>query len=58
MWRIECEYGICWFDTKEIGMNGIFKRLSVSGAVMVMLSPVVLAQWSIGQKGTREPPQG
>jgi hypothetical protein len=39
-------------------MNGIFKRFSVSVAVAVTLSTAVLAQWSIGQKGTREPPAG
>jgi hypothetical protein len=39
-------------------MNGIFKSFSVSGAVAVTLSTAVLAQWSIGQKGTREPPTG
>jgi hypothetical protein len=43
-------------NTREIGMNGIFKRLSVSVAVILTFSTAAWAQWSIGQKGTREPP--
>ena len=39
-------------------MNRIFKRFSLSVAVAVTLSTPALAQWSIGQKGTREPPAG
>jgi hypothetical protein len=39
-------------------MNWIFARLSVSGAIAVTLTTAALAQWSIGQRGTREPPPG
>jgi len=39
-------------------MNGIFKRFSIGVGVALWLSTVALAQWSIGQPGTREPPPG
>jgi hypothetical protein len=39
-------------------MNRIFKRFSVNVAVALTLSTAALAQWSIGQPGTREPPKG
>ena len=39
-------------------MSGIFKRFSVGMAVAMALSTAVLAQWSIGQPGTREAPRG
>jgi hypothetical protein len=42
----------------EIGMNRIFKRLSICVGVALTLSTGALAQWSIGQPGTREAPKG
>jgi hypothetical protein len=36
----------------------IFKLFCMSVAVVVTLTTSVLAQWSIGQRGAREPPQG
>jgi len=39
-------------------MNRLFQRSSVGVAVVLALSSASLAQWSIGQPGTREPPQG
>src|SRR5579864_4429227 len=39
-------------------MNGILKRFFVGAAVAMALSTAALAQWSIGQKGTREAPTG
>jgi hypothetical protein len=45
-------------DTKETGMIWIFKLFCMSVAIVVTLTTGVLAQWSIGQRGTREPPQG
>src|SRR5882672_2064678 len=39
-------------------MNRNFKRLSIGVAVALALSPVALAQWSIGKPGTRQAPQG
>src|ERR1700730_8530892 len=35
-----------------------FKLVCMSVVVVVTLTTSVLAQWSIGQRGTREPPQG
>ena len=39
-------------------MNRIFKRFSIGLGVMLGLSTAALAQWSIGQPGTREAPKG
>ena len=39
-------------------MIWIFKLFCMIGAIVVTLTTSVLAQWSIGQPGTREPPQG
>src|SRR5215831_2101287 len=39
-------------------MIRIFKLFCMSVAVVVTLTTSELAQWSIGQKGTREPPSG
>jgi hypothetical protein len=39
-------------------MNRIFKRVSVGVGVALTLSTAALAQWSIGQPGTREAPKG
>ena len=39
-------------------MIQIFKLFLMSVAVAVTLTTGVPAQWSIGQRGTREPPQG
>ena len=39
-------------------MNRLFKQLSVGIFLALTLSTVALAQWSIGQPGTREAPKG
>jgi len=39
-------------------MSRIFKLFCVSVAVALTLTTAAMAQWSIGQRGTREPPQG
>jgi hypothetical protein len=39
-------------------MSRNFKRLSIGVGVALALSPVALAQWSIGKPGTRQAPQG
>ena len=39
-------------------MNGILKRLSIGVGVALGLSTAAPAQWSIGQPGTREAPEG
>ena len=39
-------------------MNRIFKRFSIGLGVVLGLSTAALAQWSIGQPGTREAPKG
>jgi hypothetical protein len=39
-------------------MNWIFKRFSIGVGVALGLSTAALAQWSIGQPGTREAPEG
>jgi hypothetical protein len=39
-------------------MSGIFRLFFVNVAVAVTLTTAALAQWSIGQPGTREPRQG
>src|SRR5258708_12638975 len=39
-------------------MNRIFKRFSIGLGVALGLSNAALAQWSIGQPGTREAPKG
>ncbi len=39
-------------------MSWNFRLFSMSAVVMVTLTSSALAQWSIGQRGTREPPQG
>jgi hypothetical protein len=44
-------------DRKEIGMNRIFKLFCVSVAVASTLTTAAMAQWSIGQPGSREPPR-
>jgi hypothetical protein len=41
-----------------MGMNRFFKRLSVGVFVALTLCTAALAQWSIGQPGTREAPKG
>src|SRR5262245_42931287 len=55
---LSAEYSLCWLDRKEVGMRGIFKLFCVSVAVALTLTTAAMAQWSIGQRGTREPPQG
>jgi hypothetical protein len=45
-------------NRNEIGMNRIFKRFSIGVGVALGLSTAALAQWSIGQPGTREAPKG
>jgi hypothetical protein len=45
-------------ERKEIGMNRIFKLFCVSVAVASTLTTAAMAQWSIGQPGSREPPPG
>jgi hypothetical protein len=45
-------------NKNEIGMNRIFKRFSIGLGVVLGLSTAALAQWSIGQPGTREAPKG
>jgi len=39
-------------------MSGIFRLFCIGFAIMLMLPTSVPAQWSIGQKGSREPPPG
>src|SRR5215470_19570469 len=39
-------------------MNWIFRLFFASVAVALTLTTAAIAQWSIGQPGTREPPQG
>src|SRR6202162_1389686 len=39
-------------------MNGIFKRFSIGVGMALGLSTAAIAQWSIGQPGTREPSPG
>ena len=39
-------------------MNRLFKRGSLGAGMALMLSTAALAQWSIGQPGTREAPKG
>jgi hypothetical protein len=39
-------------------MNRNFTQLSIGVGVALALSPVALAQWSIGKPGTRQAPQG
>jgi hypothetical protein len=39
-------------------MTRVFKLSCLSATVAVTLTSSALAQWSIGQRGTREPPQG
>jgi hypothetical protein len=39
-------------------MNGIFKRVSIGVAMALGLATAAIAQWSIGQPGTREPSPG
>ena len=39
-------------------MNRIFKRFSIGVGMALGLSTAALAQWSIGQPGTREAPKG
>jgi hypothetical protein len=53
-----CARRACRFSRKETGMNWIFERFSVGLVVAATISTAALAQWSIGQKGTREPPTG
>jgi hypothetical protein len=43
---------------KEIGMSWIFRLFCVSVAVASTLTTAAMAQWSIGQPGSREPPPG
>jgi hypothetical protein len=45
-------------DRKEIGINRIFKLFCMSAAVASTLTTAAMAQWSIGQPGSREPPPG
>jgi hypothetical protein len=45
-------------NRNEIGVNRIFKRFSIGAGLVLGLSTAALAQWSIGQPGTREPPPG
>src|SRR3979409_1531131 len=39
-------------------MNGLFSRVSLGAGMALVLSTAALAQWSIGQPGTREAPKG
>ena len=39
-------------------MNGILRRFSIGAGMVLGLSTAAIAQWSIGQPGTREPPPG
>jgi hypothetical protein len=39
-------------------MNGVFKRFSIGLGAALWLSTAALAQWAIGQPGTREAPKG
>jgi hypothetical protein len=55
---LSAEYSLCGSDRKEIDMSSIFKLLLVSVAAAVTFTTGALAQWSIGQPGTRESPQG
>jgi hypothetical protein len=43
---------------EEIGMNRIFTLFFASAAMAITLTSGALAQWSIGQPGTREPRPG
>jgi hypothetical protein len=55
------EYGQGWhvaLNRNKIGMNRIFKRFSIGVGVALGLSTAALAQWSIGQPGMREAPNG
>jgi hypothetical protein len=45
-------------DGKEIGMSRIFKLFCASVTIASTLATAAMAQWSIGQPGTREPPPG
>src|SRR3984957_4350946 len=49
---------ICCFKQEGIRMNGIFKRFTIGACLALGLSNAALAQWSIGQPGTREAPKG
>src|ERR1700722_9231713 len=49
---------ICCFKQKGIRMNRIFKRFTIGACLALGLSNAALAQWSIGQPGTREAPKG
>jgi hypothetical protein len=49
---------ICCFKQEGIRMNGIFKRFTIGACLALGLANAALAQWSIGQPGTREAPQG
>jgi hypothetical protein len=39
-------------------VNGILKRFPIGLGIALALSTAAIAQWSIGQRGTREPPPG
>jgi hypothetical protein len=45
-------------NRNEISMNSIFERFLICVSVTLELSTAALAQWSVGQPGTREPPKG
>jgi hypothetical protein len=45
-------------NRNEIGMNRIFKQFAIGAGMVLGLSIAAHAQWSIGQPGTREAPQG
>jgi hypothetical protein len=55
---LSVEYNLGWFERKEIGTIPIFKLVWVGVVVALILTTTAIAQWSIGQPGTREPPQG
>src|SRR3984893_9618354 len=58
MERAEIPIGLERSNRNEIGMKRIFKRFSIGVGVALGLSTAALAQWSIGQPGTREAPPG
>jgi hypothetical protein len=58
MERAEIPIGLERSNRNEIGMKRIFKRFSIGVGVALGLSTAALAQWSIGQPGTREAPKG
>src|ERR1700730_13972988 len=58
MERAEIPIGLERSSRNESGMNRIFKLFSIGVGVALGLSTAAFAQWSIGQPGTREAPNG